>query len=140
MKFVKFFIIFIVILGISGYAIYHFGTNIASEKIMDSASNELRNSGELEEIKKAIESDPQLKSFITEAKSIEHTNLPFTTKEEATKVLIQKIGISELNEIRVRVQEGTVSKEELLQTIQTKLTEEEIQALKLIAYKELYAE
>lgn len=138
MRFLKFLIIAVILLGIIGYSIYHFGTNIASEKIMESVTNELESSGEIEEVKKAIESDPQLRSFIAEAKSVESTNLPFTTKEEATKVLIQKIGISDLNEMRVQIQEGTASKEEFLQRVQSKLTEEEILALKVIAYKELY--
>lgn len=140
MKFLKFLIITVIILGIIGYGIYHFGTNITSEKLMESVTTELENSGEIDEIKETIENDPELKSFIAEAKTVESTNLPFSTKEEATKVLIKKIGISELNEMRVQVQEGTVSKEELLQRVQSKLTDEEILALKVIAYKEIYGE
>ncbi|MEH7391638.1 hypothetical protein V7149_16545 [Bacillus sp. JJ1503] len=138
MRILKFLIITVVLLGGIGYGVYHFGTKIASDKLVETISSELESSGELEEIKKTIESDPELQSFIEEAETADTSKLPFKTKEEATKVLIQKVGISELNDIRVQVQNGSASKEEILQEIQGKLTEEEIMALKVIAYKELY--
>lgn len=138
MKFIKFLIITVILLGAIGFGVYHYGTKFASNKLVEAISTELENSGEMDEIKKTIESDPELKSFIEEAKTADSSKLPFSTKEEATKVLIQKVGISELNDIRVQVQDGTISKEEVLQEIQGKLTEEEIMALKVIAYKELY--
>lgn len=128
----------VVALGIILYGVYYFGTNIASEKVMDAVTTELENSGQIDEIKQVIETDPELKSFIEEAKAADTSELPFETKEEATRVLIKKVGISELNDIRVKVQDGTASKEEILQEIQGKLTEEELLALKVIAYKELY--
>ncbi|MEQ2526811.1 hypothetical protein WMO40_08870 [Bacillaceae bacterium CLA-AA-H227] len=138
MKIFKFLVVPIVVLGLIGYGIYYFGTNWASEKLMDEMTSELETSGQMEEIKQVIESDPELQSFIEEAKNADTSELPFTTKEEATRALINKIGISELNEIRVQAQEGTASKEEILQEVQSKLTEEEMLALKVIAYKELY--
>ncbi|MBY0121140.1 hypothetical protein [Bacillus sp. S/N-304-OC-R1] len=138
MKLLKFLIVTFILLGGIGYGVYHFGTKIASEKLVSTISTELENSGELENIKKTIESDPQLKSFVEEAKTADNSKLPFTTKEEATKVLIKKVGISELNDIRVQVQKGTISKEEIIQEMEGKLTDEEIMALKVIAYKELY--
>ncbi len=77
-------------------------------------------------------------TFLKDAKSVDKSKLPFTTKEEATKVLINKVGITQLNEIRHQVQEGTISNEEVLDEVQSKLSEDEILALKVIAYKELY--
>lgn len=138
MKIIKFLVVALVLLGGLGYAAYYFGTNIASEKIMDEVSTSLQNSGEIEQIKTTIENDPELKSFLEDAKTANSSELPFTTKEEATRVLVKKVGISELNDIRVQVQEGTASKEEIMQDIQGKLTEEEMLALKVIAYKEIY--
>ncbi|MBP2240954.1 hypothetical protein J2Z40_001514 [Cytobacillus eiseniae] len=138
MKFLKFLIITIVLLVAISYGVYYFGTNMASEKIMETVTTELENNGGLEEIKRTIESDPELQSYVEEAQTANPETLPFTTKEEATRALISKMGISELNDIRVKVQEGSISKEELLQDIEGKLTEEEILALKVIAYKELY--
>lgn len=138
MRFLKFLFITIIVLVILGYGVYHFGTKVASDKLIDTISTELENSGEIEEIKRSIESDPELMSFLEDAKSVDESKFPFQTKEEATKVLIKKVGITELNDIRKQVQEGTISKEEVLEEVQGKLTEEEILALKLIAYKELY--
>ncbi len=137
MKFVKFLLIAVVVIFVLGYAAYHFGTKVASDKLIDTISTELESSGEIDSIKETIEKDPKLLSFIEEAKAVDENTLPFQTKEEATKVLIKKVGINELNDIRKQVQEGTASKEEILQEIQSKLSEEEILALKVIAYKEL---
>ncbi|TCN25063.1 hypothetical protein [Mesobacillus foraminis] len=63
--------------------------------------------------------------------------LPFTTKEEATKVLIKKVGITKLQEMHTQVQEGSATNEEILKEVKKNLSEEEILALKVIAYKEL---
>ena len=165
-KVAKFIILPLVILCAIGYGVYHYGTNIASEKIMDKVTTDLENSGEIEEVKQAIENDPEIKKLITvseknipannntvndtekaskqapaetktDVNSVDESNLPFTTKEEAARVVIKKVGISKLNEIRADVQEGNISKEEVMQELQSKLSEEEITALKVIAYKEM---
>ncbi len=137
-KFFKFTFILIILLAVVGYGLYYFGTNIASEKVMDKVTTELQTSGKMDEVKQYVENDPQLKQFVEEAKAADETTLPFTTKEEATRVLIKKVGISEIRDIQTKAQEGTISKEEVVQTLQDKLTEEEMTALKVIAYKELY--
>jgi len=121
-----------------GYGVLHFGTKFASEKIVDTLSTELENSGQKENIKSTIENDPQLKAYMEEAKTVDSSTLPFTTKEEATKVLIQKVGITDLNDMRVKLQDGSMTQEEALQMVEGKLSDEEIAALKVIVYKELY--
>ncbi|WP_052948870.1 hypothetical protein [Mesobacillus campisalis] len=63
--------------------------------------------------------------------------LPFTTKEEAARVLIKKVGLTRIQEIHTEVEEGSANREQIMAEIQSKLSEEEIQALKVIAYKEL---
>lgn len=138
MKIIKVLLIIVVLLGGLGFAAYYFGTNMASDTLIEEVSQELESSGEMEQIKTVIESDPELKQFIEEGETADSNELPFTTKEEATRVLVKKVGIAELNEIREQVQNGTASKEEILNDIQNILTEEEIMALKVIAYKELY--
>lgn len=138
MKLIKFLFITILVLGILGYGVYYFGTNIASEKLMEVLSAELENSGEMENIKKAIESDPELQAFLEDVKSVDESTLPVQTKEEATRMLVKKVGISGLQEIQSKVQQGQMSKEELMQEIEERLSPEEITALKVIAYKELY--
>lgn len=138
MKFLKFMLITVIILVGLGYGAYYFGTNIASDKLMEVLTTELENSGEIENIKKTIESDPELKAFLEDAASVDESTLPVTTKEEATRMLVKKVGISGLKDIQSKVEQGEITKEELLNEMEAKLTEEEITALKVIAYKELY--
>ncbi|MCS1390048.1 hypothetical protein NXZ77_00345 [Lysinibacillus boronitolerans] len=138
MRLIKFLVVIAIFVGVVGYGVLHFGTKFASEKIVDTLSTELENSGQKEEIKNTIENDPQLKAYMEEAKTVDSSTLPFTTKEEATKVLIQKVGITDLNDIRVKLQDGSMTQEEALQMVEGKLSDEEIAALKVIVYKELY--
>ena len=138
MRFIKFLVVIIIFLAVVGYGVLHFGTKFASEKIVDTLSTELENSGQMDEIKNTIENDPQLKAYMEEAQTVDRSTLPFTTKEEATKVLIQKVGITELNDIRVKLQDGSMTQEEALQKVEGKLSDEEIAALKVIVYQELY--
>ena len=138
MRLIKFLVVIAIFVGVVGYGVLHFGTKFASEKIVDTLSTELENSGQKEEIKNTIENDPQLKAYMEEAKTVDSSTLPFTTKEEATKVLIQKVGITDLNDMRVKLLDGSMTQEEALQMVEGKLSDEEIAALKVIVYKELY--
>jgi hypothetical protein len=138
MKVIKYLILVIFVLVLLGYGVYYFGTNIASDKLMEALTTELENSGEIENIKQAIESDPELQAFIEDAKSIDSSTLPFTTKEEATRMLVKRVGVTGLQDIQTKAQQGQLTKEELMQEMESNLSEEEIMALKVIAYKELY--
>jgi hypothetical protein len=128
----------ILVLGAIGYGVYYFGTNVASEKLVDSASTELEDSGQINDVKAYIESDPELTAMVEEAKSADESTLPFTSKGEATRVLIKKVGVTKLRDLQSDVQNGTASKEEVLQVLSEKLTKEEMLALQVIAYKEIY--
>lgn len=123
-KIFKFILIPIFVLVGIGYGVYYIGSDVASEKISDKVSSELDKNGQREEVKKYIESDPELKRFVTDAKSADTASLPFKTKEEATRVLIKKIGISKLHDIQSQAMDGTLSKKEVLKTLQTHLTDE----------------
>ncbi|MGB5944628.1 hypothetical protein [Paenisporosarcina sp.] len=128
----------ILIFGAIGYGVYYYGTNVASEELVDSASTELEDSGQINDVKAYIESDPELIKMVKEAESADESTLPFTSKGEATRVLIKKVGMTELRELQSDVQNGTASKEEVLQVLSEKLTKEEMLALQVIAYKEIY--
>jgi UbiD family decarboxylase len=138
MKAIKILITIAVVLVAMGYGVYYYGTKIASEKLVSAVSNQLEQSGELENIKKSVENDPELKSFVEDAKNADTSKLPFHTKEEATRVLVKKFGVSGLMDMQTKVQNGSMTREDLMQEAESKLTEEEILALKVIAYKELY--
>jgi uncharacterized protein with von Willebrand factor type A (vWA) domain len=138
MRFLKYIIVLLIIIVAGAVAIYYVGTNMASEKVVEDASAELESTGKMEDIKAYVENDPQLKGYIEEAKSADESRLPFKTKGEATRVLIQKVGIGELQSLQQGVQNGTISQQEAISKLQGELTEEEMLALKVIAYKELY--
>ena len=92
----------------------------------------------MDKAKQYVENNSELKQFLSEAKNVDPEQLPFSTKEEATRVVIEKVGISELSTIQAKAQEGSLTKEDVLQTLQENFTEEEILALKSVIYNELY--
>lgn len=140
MKFIKVIVSFIVIIGVIGFAIYYFAPKIIADQVIDKVTVELEESGQLENIKQEIQKDPQLQAYIEEGKNVDSSQLPFQTKEEATRVLLKKFNISELQEIQSKAKNGMTEEEKqaLYNQIEGKLTEEELLALKALAYKELY--
>ena len=135
-KFLTITTIILVLLGAGGYAAWHFGTNIASEKIIEKVESTL-NDEKLEEVKSYIENDSRVQEIVNEAAATNPDTLPFQTKEEATRVLITKVGVTRLLEIQEQAQNGSINKDELLAEIEGTLSEEEISALKYVLYKEL---
>ena len=133
-KLIKILAVIVVLLVAIGYGVYYFGIDIASDKIVE----KLENSGQLAEAKQYVENNSELKQFLSEAKNVDPEQLPFSTKEEATRVVIKKVGVSELSTIQAKAQEGSLTKEDVLQTLQENFTEEEILALKAVIYNELY--
>jgi len=136
----KFFTItasFLILLGAAGYAVWHFGTDIASEKIIEKVESTLDDEN-LEEVKSYIENDSKVQEIVSEAATTNPDTLPFQTKEEATRVLIKKVGVSRLLEIQEQAQNGSISQDEVLSEIEGKLSEDELSALKYVLYNELY--
>lgn len=88
-KFLTITVIILVLLGAAGYAVWHFGTNIASEKIVEQVEANL-NEEDKEEVKSYIANDPKLQEIVNEAAATDPDSLPFQTKEEATRLLIKK--------------------------------------------------
>ena len=138
MRFFKVLISFIVIIGLVGFAVYYFGPKIVADQVMEKVAVEFENSGQLESIKQEIEKDPQFQAFLEEGKNVDSSQLPFQTKEEATKVLMKKFKISDLQEFQTKAKNGMTAQEqqEILNKIESTLTEEELLALKVLAYKE----
>ena len=136
-KFLTVTAIILVLLGAAGYAVWHFGTNIASEKIIEKVESTLDDAS-LEEVKSYIENDSKVQEIVSGAATTNPDTLPFQTKEEATRVLIKKVGVNRLLDIQEQAQNGSINKDELLSEIEGKLSEDEISALKYVLYKELY--
>lgn len=135
-KFLTITAIILVLLGAASYGVWHFGTNIASEKIIENMESTL-NYENLEEVKSYIENDSKVQEFVSDAATTNPETLPFQTKEEATRVLIKKVGVNRLLDIQEQAQNGSISKDEVLAEIEGKLSEDEISALKYVLYKEL---
>ncbi|WP_144513199.1 hypothetical protein [Bacillus sp. FJAT-22090] len=139
MRFLKVLVSFIVIIGLVGIALYYFGPKIVADQVMEKVVVELEDSGQLESIKQEIKNDPQLQAFIEEGKNVDSSTLPFQTKEEATRVLLKKFKISDLQEFQTKAKNGMTAEEQqkIFNQIESTLTEEEMLALKVLAYKEL---
>ncbi|WP_071393456.1 hypothetical protein [Bacillus tuaregi] len=145
MKFVKWILIPVVIVLAVGFGVYHFGKDYAIEKVTE----KMESSGKMDEVKEMVKSNPDLVSFIKEVETNPEARqylqnqttteqLPFDTKEEAAKVVVDRVGITELNDIVQKAKSGTVTQEEIIQQYSSEFSEEELMALKIIAYKELY--
>lgn len=135
-KFLTIITIILVLLGAAGYAMWHFGTNIASEKIIEKVESTLDDEN-LAEVKSYIENDPKVQEIVSEAATTNPDTLPFQTKEEAIRVLITKVGVNRLLDIQEQAQNGSISEDEILSEMEGKLSEDEIAALKYVLYKEL---
>lgn len=129
----------VVVIAVLGFSAYYFGPKIIADQVMEQVAVELNDSGQLESIKQEINKRPQLQAFIEEGKNVDSSTLPFQTKEQAVRVLVKKFNVSELQELQSKVQSGLTAaeKQQLLNDIEGKLTDEEMLALKVLAYKEL---
>ena len=115
---------------------WHFGTNIASEKIIEKVESTLDDEN-IAAVKSYIANDSTVQEIVSEAATTDPETLPFQTKEEATRVLIKKVGVNRLLDIKEQAQNGSISKDEVLSEIEGTLSEDEISALKYVLYKEL---
>lgn len=122
-----------------GYGVYHYGTAYASEKVMEVVSTTLEDSGQLDQVKDYLRNDPTVQEFLAEGASVDESRLPFTTKEEAIRALVPKIGVSEVKQIRSAAQGGfTVAEQKsLLQNFEQKLSEDDMIGIKYVLYKEI---
>ncbi|KIL43576.1 hypothetical protein KP77_32820 [Jeotgalibacillus alimentarius] len=135
--------LFTLILLIGGglYAVYYFGTEVAADQVVESVTADMKTNGQMDQVKTYIEQDPVLSSYLEEAEAAkDDENLVFTTRAEATRVMIQKVGIGELRQIQADAEAGNLSEQEVIQKLESSLSEEELKALKVLAYKEIYGE
>lgn len=139
MRFMKVLVITVILLGGIGYGVYHYGTAYASEKVLDVVSMKLEENEQLDEVKTYLRNDATVQSFLAAGVHVDESQLPFTTKEQAVRALLPKVGVTDLKNIKSAAKNGFSIDEQkaLLQSLEGKLSEEELLALKYIAYKEL---
>ena len=78
--------------------------------------------------------------YIEEAQVAEQESetLPFQTTGDAAGTVIKKVGITDLAKMKSGVEDGSMSADEVIRKLEEDLNEEELLALKVIVYKELY--
>ncbi|GKV65974.1 MULTISPECIES: hypothetical protein [unclassified Sporosarcina] len=138
MKIIKILLTTIVVLAAVGYGIFYFGSKLAADEVMGQVEAELESNGQLDAIRQEVKNDPELQTFIAEGSTIDDRDLPFTTKDQAVRVLIKKFSVSELAELQSKMKSGMSAgeKQALLAKYESRLSEDELLALKVLAYKE----
>lgn len=138
MKIIKILLTTIVVLAAVGYGIFYFGSKLAADEVMGQVEAELESNGQLDAIRQEVKNDPELQAFIAEGSTIDDRDLPFKTKDQAVRVLIKKFSVSELAELQSKMKSGMSSdeKQALLAKYESRLSEDELLALKVLAYKE----
>ncbi|WP_223701253.1 hypothetical protein [Sutcliffiella deserti] len=133
-------LISIVILAGLGFGGYYLVSGFIEDRAVEYVEQDLENSNNISQARAYIDSAPQLKAYISEGSDANLEELPFQTKEQATRVVMQKLSLKELQSIQAKVSKGLTEAEalELAETFESKLTDEELLALKAILYKELY--
>ncbi|WP_053217495.1 hypothetical protein [Virgibacillus senegalensis] len=139
MRFLRNVTIVAVILAGVGYGLYHLAAGIIADNVIDQVEQELYADVNTGKIKKSIDSNPALEEFLADAPQIDQSQLPFTTKEGAVKNLVKKFSVGEIQEIRETVNKGMTQEEQtaLLEKIEGKLSQQEMDAMKVVIYNEL---
>ncbi|WP_078378847.1 hypothetical protein [Sutcliffiella halmapala] len=140
MKLIKRLLITVIILGGLGAGVYYLVSKFIEEKAVEYVEQDLPNSNDLTIAREYVDNSPKLKSYLSEGATANLEELPFQTREEATRVIIQKLSLQEIQSIQSKTSNNMTEAEilELASTFEEKLTEEELLALKAIIYKELY--
>lgn len=140
MRFLMSIIIFLIFFSFAGIGLYVVGPDLSADRFVAEATEELRNNGQMEKVVEYVENDPQMLEYVEEAKIAEEESrtLPFETTGDAAGTVIKKVGITDLVKMKSGIEDGTMTADEVIQNLEEDLNEEELLALKVIVYKELY--
>ena len=140
MRFLMTIIIFLIFFSFAGIGVYVVGPDLSADRLVAKATEELRNNGQMEKIVEYVENDPQMLEYIEEAQVAEQQSepLPFETTGDAAGTVIKKVGITDLAKMKSGIEDGSMSADEVIQQLEKDLDEEELLALKVLVFKELY--
>ncbi|WP_404429433.1 hypothetical protein [Sutcliffiella horikoshii] len=140
MKFLKGLFITALILGVLGYAGYYFVNKFIEDQAVEYVEKDLVENNDVAMAREYVDRSPALKSYIAEGAEANLEELPVQTREEATRMVMQKLSFQEMQQIQSQAKNGMTEQEvlELMETFEEKLTDEELLALKAIVYRELY--
>ncbi|WP_226682015.1 hypothetical protein [Sutcliffiella horikoshii] len=140
MKFLKGLFITAIILVLLGYAGYYFVNKFMEDKAVEYVEKDLVENNDVAMARDYVDRSPALKSYISEGAEANLEELPVQTREEATRMVMQKLSFQEMQQIQSKAANGMTEQEvlELMGKFEAKLTDEELLALKAIVYRELY--
>jgi len=138
-KWIKRLVAVIIVFAVVIAAAYYFGTNWLADKAMNEVTSQLESSGQLDEVKRELNSNADVQAYLQDAKTADRSKLPIKTKEQATRAVLKKFSVSELADMQQKAQSGMTEaeKQELLQKVESRLTPEELLSLKVLALDEL---
>ena len=139
MKWIKRLFTILIVFAVIIAAAYYFGTNWLADKAMEKVTTQLESTGQLDEVKSELNSNPDVQAYLQDAKTADRSKLPIKTKEQATRTVLKKFSVSELADMQKKAQSGMTAAEqqELLQKVESRLTPEELLSLKVLALDEL---
>lgn len=130
----------VLILGVLGFAGYYFINKYLEDQAVEYVEKDLVENNDVAMAREYVDQSPALKSYLAEGAEANLEELPIQTREEATRLVMQKLSLQEMQQIQSQAASGMTEQEvlALMETFEEKLTEEELLALKAIVYKELY--
>lgn len=139
MRFFKFLFSTVIILVLIAFSVYYFAPKIVADQVVSKLSAELENNAQLAEVKEELKHNPEVQKYLQEAAQANEETLPFHTPEQAVRSLATKLNVQEMNELQKKARTGFTAEDQRvwLEKMENRLTEEELLALKVIAYKEL---
>lgn len=140
MKIITYILLVIVTVGLLGYGAYHWLSGLVTERASEEVSEQLKTSEVNDTARQMVEETPVLRDFVEEGESIDRSEAAFQTQEEAVQVIMRQFSPMELLELRNKAEDGLSAEEqeEIIAKLEENLTEEELRAIKAIAYEELY--
>lgn len=140
MKVISYILLIILTVGLLGLGAYFWLSDIIAERASVEVTDQLDSSLQEDAARQVIEESPVLQEFVEEGESIDRSEAAFQTKEEAVQVIIKQFNPVELMELRNKAEDGLNQEEqaEIVAKLEEKLTEEQLRAIKAIAYDELY--
>ncbi|AIY05808.1 hypothetical protein Plano_1843 [Planococcus sp. PAMC 21323] len=143
MRFLMTIIVFLIFFSFAGIGVYVIGPDLSAERLVLETTEKLKNSDQMDKVLEYVENDPQTINYIEAAQTSENqkhndasSSLAFETTEDAAQTLVKKVGIKNLVNMKSKVEDGTMSPEQIIQKLEEDLNEEEMLALKVIILKE----
>lgn len=141
----KILVTLLILAGITsaGFYGYNYALSFASDQLVEHIVNDLLDEQIIEEILSDHNIDQLVKELVAvnqNSKKLEE--LPFTTKEEGVKAVLNKFSLGEIKNIATQAQGGLTQEQqlEIAEKFQERLSEEEIKALMIIGIAELQKE